>query len=44
MQGRKVSGGAVARSGDGASTLAWPLRRADLDVVGHVNNAACGRP
>jgi len=25
------------RSADGASTLAWPLRRADLDVVGHVN-------
>jgi acyl-ACP thioesterase len=24
----------------GATALPWPIRRADLDVVGHVNNAA----
>lgn len=41
MQGRKVSGRVPSPEvADGASTLAWPLRRADLDVVGHVNNAA----
>ncbi len=41
MQGRKVSGRVptpvVAAE---ATTRPWPLRRADLDVVGHVNNAA----
>ncbi len=41
MQGRKVSDRVPSPEvADGASTLAWPLRRADLDVVGHVNNAA----
>lgn len=41
LQGRRVSG-RVATPGvaEGAQLLAWPLRRADLDVVGHVNNAA----
>lgn len=39
--GRKVSG-KVERSSppEGASTRPWPLRRADVDVVDHVNNAA----
>jgi acyl-ACP thioesterase len=41
MQGRKVSGRIsppiVAAD---ARLLPWPLRRADLDIVGHVNNAA----
>lgn len=27
------------RPPDGAATIAWPLRRADRDVLGHVNNA-----
>ena len=41
MQGRKVSGRVPSPEvADGASTLAWPIRLADLDVVGHVNNAA----
>jgi acyl-ACP thioesterase len=41
MQGRKVSGRVSSPevSAD-AARQAWPLRRADLDVVGHVNNAA----
>ena len=26
--------------GDGATRRPWPLRAADLDMVGHVNNAA----
>lgn len=41
MQGRKVSGRVAAPVvPDGVSTRSWPLRRADLDIVGHVNNAA----
>ena len=41
LQGRKVSGRVPAPAGaDGALLVAWPLRRADLDIVGHVNNAA----
>jgi acyl-ACP thioesterase len=41
MQGRKVSGRIAAPIvADGATWLEWPLRRADLDIVGHVNNAA----
>ncbi len=41
FQGRKVSGRVPAPDvAEGAQFLAWPLRRADLDVVGHVNNAA----
>jgi acyl-ACP thioesterase len=41
MQGRKVSGRIAAPVvADDAQLLAWPLRRADLDIVGHVNNAA----
>jgi acyl-ACP thioesterase len=41
MQGRKVSGRiATPTVAPEASLLAWPLRRADLDIVGHVNNAA----
>jgi acyl-ACP thioesterase len=41
MQGRKVSGRvATPEVAPDATTRAWPLRRADLDVVGHVNNAA----
>ena len=40
-QGRKVSGRIpVAVVAEDARFLAWPLRRADLDIVGHVNNAA----
>ena len=41
VAGRKVSGrvGAAVIAPD-ASTQPWPLRRADLDIVGHVNNAA----
>ncbi len=38
---RKVSGRVAATSiPEGAATRAWPLRAADLDLVGHVNNAA----
>jgi acyl-ACP thioesterase len=41
MQGRKVSGRIpVPVVADDAQLLSWPLRRADLDIVGHVNNAA----
>lgn len=41
MQGRKVPGRVVTTTpSSDAATLAWPVRRADLDVVGHVNNAA----
>jgi acyl-ACP thioesterase len=41
MQGRKVSGRiAPAIVAEDAQLLPWPLRRADLDIVGHVNNAA----
>ena len=39
--GRKVSGRIVpAEVPDGADRSPWPLRRVDLDVAGHVNNAA----
>ena len=38
---RKVSGRvAPPQVADGALRQPWPLRRADLDIVGHVNNAA----
>ena len=38
---RKVSGRVVFAELDAtASTRPWPIRRSDLDVVGHVNNAA----
>lgn len=41
VQGRKVSGRVPApQVADGATVIDWPLRRADLDIVGHVNNAA----
>jgi acyl-ACP thioesterase len=41
LQGRKVSGRVPAAVvAEDASMLDWPLRRADLDVIGHVNNAA----
>jgi acyl-ACP thioesterase len=41
MQGRKVSGRVPAPVvADDVTLKAWPLRRADLDIVGHVNNAA----
>lgn len=41
VQGRKVSGRITPTTPpEGALSRAWPLRRADLDVVGHVNNAA----
>jgi acyl-ACP thioesterase len=41
LQGRKVSGRiAAATVAEDATYLDWPLRRADLDIVGHVNNAA----
>jgi acyl-ACP thioesterase len=41
IRGRKVSGRvAVTPPPEGAISSPWPLRRADLDVVGHVNNAA----
>jgi len=40
--GRKVSGRLAAPVvAPGAARRPWHLRRADLDVVGHVNNAAC---
>lgn len=41
VRGRKVSGRvATPRVSPVAVTQPWPLRRADLDVIGHVNNAA----
>ncbi|NNN01317.1 MAG: hypothetical protein HKL86_05750 [Acidimicrobiaceae bacterium] len=41
IRGRKVSGRIAAPVvAEGATFESWPLRRADLDVVGHVNNAA----
>ncbi|MHB1089088.1 MAG: acyl-[acyl-carrier-protein] thioesterase [Acidimicrobiales bacterium] len=41
MQGRKVSGRvSVTAPPPGTESTPWPLRRSDLDVVGHVNNAA----
>ncbi len=41
MGGRKVSGRVpVTTPVDDAVRRPWPLRRADLDVIGHVNNAA----
>jgi len=41
MGGRKVSGRVpVTLPPDDATRRVWPLRRADLDVIGHVNNAA----
>ncbi len=39
--GRKVSGRVPSTSPPAlAARRPWPLRRADLDVIGHVNNAA----
>jgi acyl-ACP thioesterase len=39
--GRQVSGRVPAAPMlAGATTRPWPIRRADLDIVGHVNNAA----
>jgi acyl-ACP thioesterase len=41
MQGRKVSGRVTLTTPPpDAVRQPWPLRRADLDIVGHVNNAA----
>lgn len=41
MQGRKVSGRVPAREvAPEAELRTWTLRQADLDVIGHVNNAA----
>ena len=41
MGGRRVSGRVpVTTPDDDAARRPWPLRRADLDVIGHVNNAA----
>ena len=41
VKGRKVSGRVpVSVPPPDAAVQPWPLRRADLDVVGHVNNAA----
>jgi acyl-ACP thioesterase len=41
MQGRKVSGRIDTPTvAEDAHYVDWPLRRADLDIVGHVNNAA----
>ncbi len=41
VQGRRVSGRVILREPPpDAKSRPWPLRRADLDVVGHVNNAA----
>jgi acyl-ACP thioesterase len=40
-QGRKVSGRVIMRAPEpDAVSRPWPLRRADFDVAGHVNNAA----
>lgn len=41
MAGRKISGRVPVTSPPAdAPRRPWPLRRADLDVIGHVNNAA----
>jgi acyl-ACP thioesterase len=41
VRGRKVSGRVTITSPPpDATKRPWPLRRADLDIVGHVNNAA----
>jgi acyl-ACP thioesterase len=41
MKGRRVTGRVpVTAPPAGAIRRPWPLRRADLDVIGHVNNAA----
>lgn len=41
VKDRKVSGRVATPPLDETAThQAWPLRRADLDIVGHVNNAA----
>lgn len=41
IQGRKVSGRVTVSSPPvDAQRAPWPLRRSDLDIVGHVNNAA----
>ena len=41
FHGRKVPGRVtLVEPPPGAESRPWPLRRADLDVVGHVNNAA----
>jgi len=41
LQGRKISGRVTLTQPDAdAPRVPWTLRRADLDVVGHVNNAA----
>jgi len=41
VRGRKISGRLPRPVVDpSATSRPWPLRRADLDVVGHVNNAA----
>lgn len=41
VAGRKVSGRvALAAVPDDGVRRAWPLRRSDLDILGHVNNAA----
>ena len=41
MNGRRVSGRVPGHAPPpNAPVRAWPLRRADLDIIGHVNNAA----
>ena len=41
MNGRRVSGRVPGHSPPpSVCARAWPLRRADLDIIGHVNNAA----
>lgn len=41
IQNRKVSGRVTTPEiPDSADRRPWPLRRADIDIVGHVNNAA----
>ena len=41
MNGRRVSGRVpVSSPPEGAARRPWILRRADLDVIGHINNAA----
>ncbi len=43
--GRKVPGRVpTAEVAESAAHRPWPLRRVDLDVAGHVNNAACWTP